>query len=126
MESSLQDKEASAARSRGSRMSARDMRALDINTESWEDLAADRGSRSNTLHKQLKLGEEKLIAAAAEQRARRKERNNVTETTHRCDLCDRDCHYRIGLYSHIQKTLLKPIRQPGQLTLDGGITHGRH
>ena len=31
----------------------RDMRALDINTESWEDLAADRGSWRNTLHKQL-------------------------------------------------------------------------
>ena len=78
----------------------RDMRALDINTESWKDLAADRGSWRNTLHKQLKLGEKKKIAAAAEQRARKKERNNRPETTHRCDLCDRDCHSRIGFYSH--------------------------
>ena len=43
------------------------MRTLDINTEPWEDLAADSGSRKNTLHKQLMLGEEKLIVMADEQ-----------------------------------------------------------
>ena len=43
------------------------MRALNINTESWEDLAADCGSWRNTFQKQLKLGEEKLIVMADEQ-----------------------------------------------------------
>jgi len=39
---------------------------------------------------------------ATGKRARRKERNNSNrlETIHRCDHCDRDCHSRIGLYSH--------------------------
>ena len=79
----------------------RDMKALDINTNFWEDIAADRTSWKNTLHKQLLTGEERLSAVAAEKRARRKETTvNRPESTHRCDLCDRDCHSRIGLYSH--------------------------
>ena len=49
------------------------MRTLNINTESWEDLAADSGSWRNTLHKQLMLGKEKLIVVADEQWARRKD-----------------------------------------------------
>ena len=49
------------------------MKALDIYTNSWEDLAVDRTSWRSTLHKQLQAGEEKLSAEAAEKRARRKE-----------------------------------------------------
>ena len=56
----------------------------------------------NTLNKHLKSGETKLMIEATSKRARRKERNNSNrlETIHRCDHCDRDCHPRIGLYSH--------------------------
>ena len=80
----------------------RDMRALGIDTESWEELADDRSGWRSTLNKHLKSGEEKLMNEAVDKRARRKERINSIrpETTHRCDLCDRDCHSRIGLYSH--------------------------
>ena len=80
----------------------RDMRALDIDTETWEGLANDRSRWRSTLNKHLKSGEGKLMNEAAEKRTRRKERNNSNrpETTHRCDLCDRDCHSRIGLLSH--------------------------
>ena len=78
----------------------RDMKALGININSWEDLAADRTSWRSTLQKQLQTGEEKLLAAAAEKRARRKETSaNRPESIHICDLCGRDCHSRIGLYS---------------------------
>ena len=66
------------------------MRTLNINTESWEDLAADSGSSKNTLHKQLMLGKEKLIVVADEQRARRKDPTTRPETTHKCNLCNRD------------------------------------
>ena len=62
-------------------------------------LAADWSSWRNTLHKQLKLGEEKLIVMADEQRACRKDSSTRPETTHKCDLCNRDCHSQIGLFS---------------------------
>ena len=62
-------------------------------------LAADCSSWRNTLHKQLKLGEEKLIVMADEQRACRKDSSTRPETTHKCDLCNRDCHSQIGLFS---------------------------
>ena len=79
----------------------RDMKALNINTNTWEDLAANRTSWRSTLHKQLQIGEEKLTAAAIEKRARRKEATvNRPEPIHTCDLCDKVCHSRIGLYSH--------------------------
>ena len=78
------------------------MKALDINTESWEDLAADRMMWRCTLNQHLKTGEEKLVNAEAGRRACRKERNNSNrpETTHKCDFCGRDCFSHIGLYRH--------------------------
>uniref|UniRef100_A0A0L8H028 Uncharacterized protein n=1 Tax=Octopus bimaculoides TaxID=37653 RepID=A0A0L8H028_OCTBM len=79
----------------------RDMKVLGINTNSWEDLAADRTSWRDTFHKQLQTGKENLRVAAAENRARRKEMTaNRPDSTYRCNLCKRDCHSRIGLYSH--------------------------
>ena len=79
----------------------RDMRALDININSWEELAADCTSWRSTLHKQLQSGEKKLTVAAAEKQAHKKEMAAYRpEPTHRCDLCDRVCHSHIGLYSH--------------------------
>ena len=79
----------------------RDLKALDINTESWKDLAADRMRGRSTLNQPLKSGEEKLMNAEVGKRARRKEHNsNRTETTYKCDFCGRDCFSHIGLYSH--------------------------
>ena len=51
-----------------------DIKALDINTEGWEDAAADRSRRRSVLRKQLKSGEEKILTTAIEKRARRKAR----------------------------------------------------
>ena len=80
----------------------RDKKALDINTESQEDLAADRMRWRSTLSQHLKSVEEKLVDAEVGKRARRKERNNSSrpETTHKCDFCGRDCFSHIGLHSH--------------------------
>ena len=78
------------------------MKATNMNTESWESLADDRSKWRGALTQHLKAGEKKLMNAAAEKRARRKERINSDRpaATHRCDLCNRFCHSRIGLYSH--------------------------
>ena len=79
-----------------------DMKAVDIDTMSWEGLAADRTEWRNALKQHLETGEEKLMAAAADKRARRKEDSSSIrpETTHRCDICNKDCRSRIGLFSH--------------------------
>lgn len=59
-------------------------------------LAADSSSWRNTPHKQLKLGEEKRIVMTDGQRACRKDSSIRPVTTHKCDLCDRNCHSQIG------------------------------
>ena len=86
----------------------RDMKALDIDTDSWEVLASDRSDWRSTLHTQLQAGEEKLTAAAAEKRARRKNSSagrqttthTNTPTTYTCNTCGRHCRSHIGLVSH--------------------------
>lgn len=79
----------------------RDMKALDIDVRSWEDLAADRPRWRSTLLRQIKSGEEKLVHAAENKRAQRKQRLNPErlETIHRCDSCGKECLSRIGLFS---------------------------
>ena len=81
---------------------ARDMKAVDIDTMSWEALAADRTNWRIALKQHLKTGVYKLMAAAADKRARRKEGSSSIqpETTHRCDVSNKDCHSNIGLFSH--------------------------
>ena len=77
-----------------------DMKAVDI--ESWKSLAANRSMWRGALTNQLKAGEEKLTQSAVERRARRKLNGSPDRpvTEHKCDLCNRDCHSRIGLCSH--------------------------
>ena len=80
----------------------RDMKTVDISTESWESLAANRSKWKGALTTHLKSREEKLPQAATERRARRKQSDSSDrpETLHTCDLCNRECRSRIGLYSH--------------------------
>ena len=56
----------------------RDMIALDINTESWEDVAAYRSRWRSILLRQLKMGEDKLRTLAEEKRAWRAVRRRQT------------------------------------------------
>ena len=66
---------------------ARDMKAVGIDTMSWEGLAADRTGWRSALKQHLKTGEDKLMTAAADKRARRKEGSSTSfrpETTHMC------------------------------------------
>ena len=80
----------------------RDMKALNINTESWEVLAADSTMWRSTLNQHLKSGEEKLVNTDVGKRACRRVPNNSNrpETTHKCNFCSRDCFSYIGLYSN--------------------------
>ena len=89
------------------------MKALDINIESWEGLAANCMMCRSTLHQHLKSGEEKLVNPEVGKRTCRKERNNSNrpETAHKCDSCSRDCFSYAGLYSHT--ATIEQTGQPG-------------
>ena len=49
------------------------MKAVDIDTVSWEGLAADRTKWRNDLKNHIKTGKDKLMTDAADKRARTKE-----------------------------------------------------
>ena len=51
----------------------RDMKAVDIDTMSWEGLAADRTKWRSALKQHLKTGKDKLMTDAADKRARTNE-----------------------------------------------------
>ena len=79
----------------------RNMKGLDINTESWKGLAANLMRWRSTLNQHLKSRKENLVNTDAGKMAHRKKRNisNRPQTTHKCDLCKRDCFSHIDLYS---------------------------
>ena len=79
----------------------RDMKAVGIDTETWENLAANRSQWRGAVTKHLKTGEEKLTQAATERRVHRKLYvSSVQQTAYTCNTCNKDCHSRIGLHSH--------------------------
>ena len=97
-----------------------DMKALDINTDSWEDLAADRMMWRSTLNQHLKTGEKKLVNAEVRRRTCRKERNNSnrSETTHKSDFYGRDCFSHIGLNSHKRRCNYRTDRRTSMYSHD--------
>ena len=79
----------------------RDMKAVNIDTETWENLAADRSQWRGAVTKHLKTGEDKLTQAAIERRVCRKLCvSSVQQPAYTCNTCNKDCHSRIGLHSH--------------------------
>ena len=78
------------------------MKSVDIDTMSGEGLAADRTGWRSALNQHLKRGEDKLMTAAADKRARRKKgcSSIQPETTHICVTCKKYYHSHIGLFSH--------------------------
>ena len=60
---------------------ARDVKAVGIDTKSWEGLAAYRTGWRSALKQHLKTGEDKLMTAAVDKRARRKEGSSSIRPT---------------------------------------------
>ena len=90
----------------------KDVKTLGINTESWEDGAANRVKWKSIINKYLIAGEAKLRVHTVDKRRHRKQfvsgkqskSAKTTPTIYECNLCGRgDCHSRIGLYSHRQR-----------------------
>lgn len=80
----------------------RDLKAIDIDTNSWEDLATDRCGWRQALSAGLEAGERNLQQVAEKNRLRRKGNadRQPKNTAFQCLKCSKDCHSRVGLYSH--------------------------
>ena len=106
---------------------ARDMKAVGIDTMSWEGLADDLTGWRSALKQHLKTGEDKLMTAAADKRARRKEGSSSIRptTTHICVICNKDCHSHIGLSAISDPvTTQQQINKIKKQTLGCCIIHG--
>ena len=73
-----------------------DIKAVDIDTMSWEGIAADRTGWRSVMKQHLKT----KMTAGADKRARRKEGSGSIRPETTRVICDKDCHSRIGLFSH--------------------------
>ena len=80
----------------------RDMKAMEIETNGWETLAADRANWKQAVSAGLMRSETRLRESAEDRRTKRKVRQHTpqVDSTFRCPLCNRDCHSRVGLFSH--------------------------
>lgn len=82
----------------------RDMKALLIKTENWEDIATESNRWHSVLQKQLRFGEEQIQTLTEEKRSRHKGRSPDDTVTirHTCICCGRVYLSCIGLVSHCQ------------------------
>ena len=80
----------------------RDLKAVMINVNKWEDTAENREAWRHQIKAQVLAAEENDRARATSKRTARKLRATSARpsTVHVCPKCQRDCHSRIGLLSH--------------------------
>ena len=76
-----------------------DMKALELDPNNWEQVAADGNKWRKELHQGLQTGEQEAIDKRARHKIRQTTRP-IKPSTFKCTPCDRDCHSRVGLYSH--------------------------
>ncbi|XP_050707960.1 uncharacterized protein LOC126993145 [Eriocheir sinensis] len=83
----------------------RDLKALHINTDSWEATASERSAWRQAIQQGLHVFEETLAQQSEAKRQRRKAQNPADQpvSIFTCDQCGRDCHSRIGLSSHTRR-----------------------
>ena len=83
----------------------RDMRICSIATDTWESDANDRTSWRQRLIQGIADADQKRFSSAAEKRDRRKQSSSaeLPSSVFICPQCNRDCHSRIGLFSHNKK-----------------------
>ena len=102
----------------------RDLRDCNIDVADWEAMAADRDGWRLSVKEGLSMFEVRLREEAEERRQKRKERVSqrmslpTQGSDFVCNLCDRDCHSRIGLYSHSRKCTVVPEASSDLTVLD--------
>ena len=83
----------------------RDLKGSGIDLETWESLAENRGAWRSAVRSGVERAEEEHTTILQQKRAERKARStqDTTASPFICPTCSRDCHSRIGLYSHQRK-----------------------
>ena len=81
-----------------------DMKVLDIDVNRWEKLASDWSLWRLEIGSTLTRDEAKWPQVAGERKVQWKNSQatmrTLPDSAYRCSLCNRDCHYWVGLYSH--------------------------
>ena len=82
-----------------------DMMTAGIAMQKWEELTAHRNLLRYEIHQGSIIREERLRQTADDKREQRKQKARVMPvgSVYICTTCGRDCHSRIGLYSHCRK-----------------------
>ena len=88
----------------------RDLKAANIDIANWELIAGDRIAWRHQVQAGVEEAEEKGKVQELARRTARKKRAASThiQTTFICVICNRDCHSRIGLYSHARSCSTPP------------------
>ncbi len=84
----------------------KDMTLSDINIGTWERRTEDRSAWHFVVRQGVQKAEETRINNLATKRAKRKEKQlppHLASSSFVCRKCSRDCHSRIGLYSHSRR-----------------------
>ena len=102
----------------------RDLKALDIDTNRWEDTSVDRCRWRSTLQRQLKAGEARILSLADEKRASRKARacGENPATTHRLPFTNWTCKPQPTLWQYYRQNLTTSrAHYPWSTLTDGGL-----
>ena len=85
----------------------RDMRSADIDPETWEETAADRSAWRQAVRSGVERAEAKRDQQWRDRRERQRahaaSQYTAPSSPHICSNCHRDCHSKIGLYSHSRR-----------------------
>ena len=74
---------------------------MDIDEDSWEEVAADRGAWRQVVYMGIISLEAKRAREDIDRRQKRKAKATFTQPpSFKCESCLRDYHSRIGLFSH--------------------------
>ena len=92
----------------------RDMKSAAIDIESWEFMVQDRSTWRHLVKEGIKHAENTRNMRQVEKRNIRKAMGTkaLPNTIFKCERCDKDCHSKIGLFSHQRCCSINPGANP--------------
>ena len=92
----------------------KDMKSAAIDTESWELMVKDRSTWRQLVKEGFEHAEHTRNMRQVEKRNIRKAKHTATlpNTDFKCERCNKDCHSRIGLFSHQRCCSINPGENP--------------